>query len=186
MADFAFSQPERRSFLPAALISVGLLAAVFGAVFYFTPHRIADVTVTHTEILPTHTIFKSNSIVVGRDQEQDDLYVLATVRIDDQLRLPLRINDITATLTTAEGEEEHTSAVQKQDIAGMFVTFPKLKPLASAPLTRETEVPPGQHAEGMVMLHFSVPRAVWDGRKSAVITIDTYHQGPLTVTIPKP
>jgi hypothetical protein len=185
MADFAFSQPERRSFLVPGLIAVAVLGGVFALLFALNPHRIADVTITHTAVLPTHTVFRSDSHVVGRaDQAQDDLYVLATVRIQDDLKLPIFLKDIEATLTTSDGDLT-TSAVQKADLDNLYITFPKLKPLATAPLVRETAIQPGQSAEGMVLLHFPVDQNTWDNRTSATITLDLYHQGPLTVTIPK-
>jgi hypothetical protein len=187
MADLSFSQPERRNFVLPAVIALAVLAGVFALLFSLNPHHIADITVTHTAILPTHTVFQSGTIVVGNhDSSQDDLYVLATVRIGDQLKLPLFIKDITATLTPAEGEDITTSAVEQNDLANLYVTFPALKPLAGAPLLRETAIQPGQHAEGMVLLHFPVAQSAWDQRKSATITLDLYHQGPQTVTIPKP
>jgi hypothetical protein len=185
MADLTFSQPERKNFLVPALIAAGVLAVVFVLLFALNPHRIADLAVTHTAILPTHTVFKSGSMVVGReDQAQDDLYVAATVRVTDDLKLPLFIKDITGTLSTADGDE-NTGAVQKKDLDNLYIAFPALKPLASAPLLPETQIQPGQSAEGMVLLHFSQPQTAWDQRKAATITIDFYHQGPLTVTIPK-
>jgi hypothetical protein len=186
MADLNFSQAERRNFLVPGLIAFVILSGIFALVFWFNPHRVADLTVTHTAILPTHTVFKSGSNIVGaKDPAEDDLYVLATVRIDDKLRLPLFIEDITGTLTTDDGDLT-TSAVEKTDLANLYVTFPGLKPLASTPLLREIKVEPGGYAEGMVLLHFPVTQAVWDQRKSATITIALYHQGPQTVTIPKP
>ena len=185
MADPTFSQPEPRTFLVPVLIATAILGVVFALILWLTPHRIADLAVTHTAVLPTRTVFTSGTMVVGnQDQAEEDLYVLATVRIDDRLRLPLFIKDITATLTTPEGETT-ASAVQKNDLPNLYLTFPALKPLASAPLLRETAIQPGQHAEGMVLLHFPIAQAQWDQRQSAVITIDFYHQGELTVPIPK-
>ena len=187
MADPTFSQPERRNFLVPALIVTVIVAIAFALIYFFTPHRIADLTVTHTAILPTHTVFKTQSKLVGHeDQVQDDLYVLVTVRIDDKLRLPIFINDITGTLIGADDTVVATSAAEKSDLDNLYITFPALKPLASAPLLRETGIQPGDHAEGMVLLHFSATEADWNQRKSATITIDLYHQGPQTVTIPKP
>jgi hypothetical protein len=185
MAELTFSQSERRSFLVPILIALAVLAIAGAGIYLYMPHRVADLAVTHTAILPTHTVFKSETMLVGAQQQaEDDLYVLATVRIDDRLRLPLFIKDITATLTTPQGEAT-ASAVQKNDLPNLYVTFPALKPLASAPLLRETAIQPGGHAEGMVLLHFPTTQAVWDQRKSATVTIDFYHQGPLSVTIPK-
>lgn len=186
MAEFTLSQPERRSFLVPTLIVLALVVAAFAAIYFFTPHRVADLAVTHTAILPTHTVFESKSIMVGaQDQAQDDLYVIATVKITDTLRLPIFINDITGTLTTSDGAQVTSSATQNRDFESLYTTFPKLKALASPPLLRETAIQPGQSAEGMVLLHFPVPQSAWDQRSAATITIETYHQGPLTVAIPK-
>ena len=185
MADLNFSQPERRSFLVPALIALAVLGVIFIINFIVVPHRVADLAVTHIAVLPEHTVFKSDTMLVGaQDQAQDDLYVVATIRIDDKLKMPLFIKDITGTLTSGEGEET-TTAVQKRDLDNLYVTFPALKPLVGVPLLPETDIQPGQHAEGMVLLHFSATQAAWDQRKSAVVTLDLYHQDPLTVTIPK-
>jgi len=186
MADPTFSQPEPRTFLVPVLIATAILGVVFALILWLTPHRIADLAVTHTAVLPTRTVFTSGTMVVGnQDQAEEDLYILATVRIDDRLKLPLFINDITGTLTLPDDSASTTSAIEKNDLANVYTTFPALKPLASAPLLRQTAIQPGGHAEGMVLLHFPTTQAVWDQRKSATVTIDFYHQGPLSVTIPK-
>lgn len=186
MADFSFSQPERRSYVVPILVVLVIVAAAFGLLYAFTPHRVAELSVTHTAILPTHTVFESKSIMVGaRDQAQDDLYVVATVKIEDKLRLPIFIKDITGTLTTSDGAQVTASAAQKNDFESIYTSFPKLRSIVSTPLLRETEIQPGQSAEGMVLLHFSVPGTVWEQRSGATITIDTYHQGQLTVAVPK-
>jgi hypothetical protein len=187
MPDLNFSQPERRSFLVPGLIALAVLGGAFALFAWLTPHRIADIIVTHTAILPIHSVLKSGSMVVGvQDEAHDDLYVLATVRIDDKLKLPLFLKDITATFSPADGDDITTSAVEKNDIPNLYVTFPALEPLGSAPLLRETELQPGQQAEGMVLLHFPVTQQDWDQRKSATVNVQFYQQGTLSVTIPKP
>lgn len=185
VADLTFSQPARRNFAVPILIALAILAATAFAVLRLTPSRTADLAVTHTSVYAAHTVFKTNSIVVGSDPAQDDLYVLTTLKIDNKLKLPLFLKDFTATLTPAEGEPLTSSAVEKQDIQPLFVTFPALKPLASAPLYRETSIEPGHSAEGMLLLHFPVDQATWDHRKSATLTIALYHQQPQTIEIPK-
>jgi len=189
MSELSFSQPERRSsFLIPLLIAFIVVGAVFAYV-YLRPHRIADIAIVHTNILPTHTVFKSLSKVVGHeDQAQDDLYVLTTLHIDNRSKIPLTIDDITATLTPPDDSVEPAtaSAIPRTDLDGMYITFPALKPLSGPPLSRETTIQPCDHAEGMVMLHFPVAEADWNNRKSATVTVSFYHQDPLTLTIPKP
>jgi hypothetical protein len=181
-----FAQPARRNLLAPVLIAFVLLGVVIALVLRYTPHKTADVTITAASVYPAHTVFKSDTILVGRDRAQDDLYVLATVRVEDRLNLPIFIKDFTATLVTTDGQEFHSSATEKQDIPLLITTFPALEKLASPPLLRETLIAPGQSAEGMVLLHFPVTQDVWNSRKSATLSIDLYHQGPLTISIPNP
>jgi len=185
MAELTFSQSERPNFVVPGLIALAVIGGGFGLLAWLTPHRVAEIAVTHVAAKQFHTVIPSGSMVVGDEQAEDDLYVLATVSIKDDLKLPLFLSDFTGTLTGPDGTETTASAIQKNDLAGLYVTFPALKPLVSAPLLRETAIQPGQTAEGMVLLHFPATQAAWDQRKSATVTIAFYHQGPITVDIPK-
>jgi hypothetical protein len=183
VSDLKFAQPARRNLLVPVLLAFLILGIVLALVLKFTPHKTADLTITRTILYPTHTVFKSDSIVVGNQHAEDALYVLTTLRIDDRLHLPLFLKDFTATLTTAEGEEVTTSAVEKLDLDNVYTAFPGLKPLASDPLLRDTMISPGQSAEGMILLHFPITKEVWDHRRSAVLNVDLYHQGEQQVLI---
>jgi hypothetical protein len=183
VSDLKFAQPARRNLLAPVLLAFLILGIVLALLLRFTPHKTADLTITRTTVYPTHTVFKSDSIIVANQRAEDALYVLTTLRIDDRLHLPLFLKDFTATLTTAEGEEITTSAVEKPDLENVYTSFPALKPLASEPLLRDTMISPGQSAEGMILLHFPITKEVWDHRRSAVLNIDLYHQGEQQVLI---
>ena len=184
MADLTFSQPERRNLLLPIGIAVVVLVAAAALVLAFLPRRTADLTVTHVATWQAHTVYKSDSIVVGKDAAQDDLYVLITLRIDDQLKIPLFLKDFTATFTNANGETFETGAAEKNDLDALYTVFPALKALASPPLLREATVAPGQPAEGMILLQLPMKQDAWDHRKAATLTVDFYHQGPQTIAIP--
>lgn len=195
MADLTFSQPARRNLVAPIATAMALLGIILGLVLYLTPHTIAEISVSQPVIYAAHTVFKSNSIVVGQDPSQDDLYLIVTVRIQDRLRLPLFIKDFTATLTPSNpdgtpAEPITSSAVQKLDIPNLYTSFPALKALAAQqsaqPLYRETRIDPGNSAEGTVLLHFPVTQTTWNQRKTAILTMDFYHQGQLSVPIPTP
>src|SRR5271170_8355306 len=183
VSDLKFAQPARRNLLVPVLLAFLILGIVLALVLKFTPHKTADLTITRTAIYPAHTVFRSDSIIVANQHTEDDLYVLTTLRIDDRLHLPLFLKDFTATLTTAEGEEITTSAVEQRDFENVYTSFPDLKPLATEPLLRDTMIGPGQFAQGMVLLHFPVTKEVWDHRRSAVLNVDLYHQGEQQVLI---
>jgi len=186
MAELTFAQSERRNFLVPGLIALAILAIGLGIFAWLNPHRVPEITVTHTNTLPTHTVFKTDTKLVGaQDQAQDDFYVLATVRINDRLKFPLTINEITGTVTGPDDTVVDTTAIGKNDIPNLYITFPALKPLGGPPLLPDTTIESGAQAEGMVLLHFPITQADWDQRKSANITFTFYHQNPVTVTIPK-
>jgi hypothetical protein len=178
-----FVQPVRRNLLAPVLLAFLVLGIVIALLIRFTPMTTASVAITRTAVYPVHTVFKSDSIVVGQDTSQDDLYVLTTLHIDDNLHLPLFLKDFTATLTTGDGQQINTSAVEEHDLPNIFTSFPALKPLASEPLLRETMINPGAKAQGMILLHFPVTQSIWDHRQNAVLHIDYYHQGQQDVTI---
>jgi hypothetical protein len=169
--------------LVPVLLAFLILGIVLALLLRFTPHRTADLTIVRTSIYPTHTVFKSDSIIVANQHTEDALYVLTTLRIDDRFHLPLFLKDFTATLTTAEGEEITTSAIEKLDLENVYTSFPALRPLASEPLLRDTMISPGQSAEGMILLHFPVTKEVWYHRRNAMLNVDLYHQGEQSVLI---
>jgi hypothetical protein len=185
VSELKFAQPARRNLLVPVLLAFLILGIILALLLRFTPRRTADLAITHTAVYAAHTVFKSDSIVVANQRYEDNLYVLATLHIDDQLHLPLFIKDFTATLTTAEGEEITTSAVEQRDLDAVYTSFPEVKALASDPLLRDTMIAPGKSAEGMVLLRFPVDQHAWDTRRSAVLNIDLYHQGQQSVLIPQ-
>ena len=190
MADLSFSQPARRNLAVPITIAVLVLAIAAFLVFRLLPRETAEVIIPRVSLFASHLVFKSDSMVVGNDQTQDTLYALVTVRITDRLNLPLFLKDFTATLTPNDSSPlDSTSAIEKPDLAKVYATFPAVNKLAAAqgapPLFRETRIDPGQTVEGFVLLQFPVTEDVWNARQSATLTIDLYHQAPLTITIPK-
>jgi hypothetical protein len=183
VSDLKFAQSARSNLLAPVLLAFLILGITLALAIRFTPHKTADLDIVHTTVYPTHTVFKGESILVGHDQARDDLYVITTLRVTDGLRLPLFLKDFTATLTTGDGQEITTSAIEKDDIPSVYSAFPPLKTLASDPLLRETMINPGQSVQGMILLHFPVTQEVWDHRRTAVLNVDLYHQGQQGVMI---
>ncbi|MEO6805138.1 MAG: hypothetical protein ABI286_08030 [Edaphobacter sp.] len=183
MPELKFAQPPRRNLLVPVLLAFLILGIVLALFLRFSPRTTPDLAITRTLIYPVHTVFQSDSIVVANRHAEDDLYVLTTLRIDDSLHLPLFLKDFTATLTTADGQQISTSAVEQRDLDNVYTSFPKLKVLATDPLLRDTMIIPGSSAEGMVLLHFPVTQEVWDHRRTAILNVDLYHQGEQQVLI---
>ncbi|HUZ97040.1 MAG TPA: hypothetical protein VMU57_19225 [Edaphobacter sp.] len=184
MNDLKFEQHAHRNLIAPVLIAFLLLGVVIALVIRHTPTQAVDLTITHTAIYPTHTVYKSDSIVVGSDKAEDNLYVLANLRVDDPLHLPLFLKDFTATVTTSDDQKITTSAAEAKDLPNIYTSFPGLKPLASAPLRRETLIAPGTSVEGMVLLQFPITLETWNHRKSAILDVDLYHGGAFPIAIP--
>ena len=185
MPEPTFSQSPRRSLLLPILIAFGALALAVAVAIHFFPATSVNVDHIHTDLLPTHTVYKSNSIVLGPDQSQDVLFIATTIRLDNQLRVPIFVDDFNLTFTNPDGAELTTKAVQKDDIANLQLSFALLKPMTVKPLLRETSIDPAKTAQGSIVFSLPIPKAMWDARKSAVIKVDIYHQPSLYLTIPK-
>ncbi len=179
-----FAQPERRSFVIPVLIALVILAAVV-----VTLHRTTTTSLTaahlHTEILPNTTVYRSDTIVVGPPETVYTLFVVSTLRIDNRRTQPVSLDDLVLTLTDPAGAQLTAPALRPQELANAEVSFPKLKPLVTAPLLlREAPIAPGQSAQGTAIFSVAVPQSVWDTRKSATITVTPYHLDPITLAIP--
>jgi hypothetical protein len=183
VASLTFSQSERRNLLPPILIALAVLGVAFLLYEHINPNIHPQITATHTNIYSFHAIIKGESLLVGRDQTEDDLYVLTTLHIDNPLKFPLFLKDFNASLLTADGQLLPSNAVQKDDLPNLYTSFPDLKKLATTPLYRDITIPPGQSAEGMVIFRFSADKDAWGHRKSANATVDFYHQPPQQVSL---
>jgi hypothetical protein len=186
-----FAQPDRRNFALPILLALGVLAIAAGLLAYFFPYKKPQIALTHSAIYVGHTVFEKQHFengtqVIGQGPNtEDDLYVVATVHIQNPFKVPLTLNDFTATLTGADASQMETSGVEKNQLDTVFTAFPALKPMTGTPLLRETVIAPGQSTEGTMLFQLPVTQATWEQRQAATISIDFYHEPPVTLTIPK-
>jgi hypothetical protein len=191
MSDLNLGPAQSSSPTKAILLAVIVLALVAGAVYYLNPRKTAELSVPRVQLYAAQTAFKaedSNSgmHVIGQSAHvENDLYVVATLHIDDKLRLPLFLTTVTATYTSPKDETLDTTSPSAADLARIQESFPALTPMMPQPLDGQTQIAPGASAEGTVLLHFpGLTEADWKARKSAIITVNLAHQAPQTVTIP--
>ena len=181
-----FTHSESRPIFPRVLLAIAALAIAAAVVIHFFPTRTVKLTHIHTDLLPEDAEFKSDSIVTGLNQTEHVLYIATTLRIDNQLHVPIFLNDFHLTFTNPDGAELATTAYTKTDLPNLELTFPALKPLVGTPLSRETAINPGRSAQGTLLFALNLPQTLWDQRKSAVIQIELYHQPSAYLVIPKP
>lgn len=195
MSDLQIAPPRERSVLPALLIAALVLAIVAAAVFWFNPRKTADLKVTAVETFAPHTELDAlkgahthGMRVLGGDlaTPEDDLYVLATVRLTDRLRLPLFITNVTAHVTFADGSEADTSMLSAGDLPRLESVFPALTPRIKDPISAlDQELDPKQTLTGMVVLPFPGKTAKdWAAKKSATLTLELRNQDDQTTKLP--
>jgi len=183
--ELSFSQPERRSFLVPILLALAALALAIVVAIHFFPATTVNIDHIHTDILPTETKLKGSTIV-GLSETYKVLYVASTIKVDNQLRVPLYLDNFHLTLTMPDDSELTVQAAGKHDIPDIELNYPALKPFLTNQLQRETALEPGKSASGTVLFPLNkVDKALWDQRKSAVIKVDLYHQPAVYTTIPK-
>lgn len=185
VADPSFSQPERRSFLVPILVAIAALALAIVIAIHFFPATTINIDHLHSDAVDTHTVFQSHSKVIGQQQSQDVLFIAETLKVDNQLRFAISLDDFSLNLTNPDGHQFTVKAVQKGDLESIQASFPRLKPLLTTPLLRDTDIEPGKVAEGTILFSLPVPQTMWDARQSGVVKVDVYHQPSLYLTIPK-
>jgi hypothetical protein len=185
VSDPSFALAERRSFAVPIAIAVACLAIAMLLAIHFFPVTTVAVTPLHTELLPTHTVYKSNSIVLGQDHSEDVLFVAETLHIDNKTRNPVTLDGFHITLTDPTGAQLTQEAVNHRDLPGLETTFPAIKPLEGNRLNTEAVIQPGQTIDGTLLFSLPIPQTIWDSRKDATIQLDLYHLKPVFQVIPK-
>lgn len=169
---------------PKWIIAGVAMLLIFAAIFLFNPWKTAEVTVQKVDFYapPTQVATPDPVMYPGNTPPpEDDLYVIATVKIVDKLRLPISPNASAALLTKADGTAVEGRFVDKGDIPRLEQEFPALTGMLNtpdeAPLESGETISPGATRTGKVILLFpQVTKAVWDAKKAATLTINFARQ----------
>lgn len=176
--------------LRGILIAVAILVMAAIAIFALNPTKTAVLTVPHLDFYAPHTEFKAmagpaGTHIIGQpNASEDDLYVVATVRLEDKLRLPIFIAYAGASMVNADGTESTATVIGTQDIPNLEITFPAMTPLLPHPLLNGAQISPGGAAEGQVLLLFpGATKKTWDSKKSATLTLNLLRQDPISIPL---
>jgi len=189
MSNLDLAPESDRSFVPAISVAVVVLIAVALIVFLVNPRETAEVSVQQVQTYSPHTELKpmpdSLHVLGAQAVAEDDLYVVAKVRIVDKLRLPLFVISTTTTLTGPDGNAEQATAVAPVLYPRLEEIFPMLTPMLTNPLNDGDEISPGQTRDVTILLLFpNTTEEMWHAKKSAVLTIALRNQAPQTVSLP--
>ena len=186
MADLQLAPPPEKSVVPAALIAVLVLAVIAAAVFWFNPHKVADLRVTQVQTFAPHT--ENKALTGGKTggmrvlnglafTAEDDLYVVATVSFTDRLRIPLYLTGALADVTFADGTQAQAHMMAPGDVQRLGMIFPAITPLAVKPIADDEEIDPGVTRVGTIVLPFPGKAAdAWKTKRSATLTLELRNQ----------
>ena len=195
MSDLQIAPARERSLLPAVLIALAALCIVAFAIFYFNPHKVADIVVAGVQTYAPRT--EMGELQTGRGPggmrvlngkqtvAEDDLYVITTVSLTDKLRIPIYLEGATALVTFADGEQIQIRILPVSDVERLSRIFPAVAPLAIHPVGDDEELDPGKTRTGTMVL--PIPgrdAAAWQQKREAVLTVALRNQGPLTARLP--
>jgi len=164
------------------------------AVFLLNPTKTAELSVQKVDLFAPHTVMNAaeggGQVVGVAPSAEDDLYVVATLKITDKLRLPIFVDSYTATLVTSSGATLDATIVAGQLLPKVGETFPQILPLvnppAATPIKFDDAIQPGDTKVGSVVLLFpNASEKIWREKKSATLTLTLSHDAaPLTVALP--
>jgi len=186
--------PDSHRLIPTLIIAGIVMTVIGAAVYMLNPRKTAEITVQKTELFAPHTEFKetpSSSHIIGAAAEsEDDVYVVATLSIQDKLRLPIFLTTTSATITKDDGTTLEATVISPLDLARLEQTFPQIGPLVSAPapppLQFQDAIAPGTTRVGTVVLLFpQTTEKEWHAKKSATLTVRLAHDAaPIEVALP--
>jgi hypothetical protein len=186
--------PDSHRLVPMLLIAAIVMTVIGAAVYLLNPRKTADISVQKAEVFAPHTEFQqapSDSHLVGAAPEsEDDVYIVATLRIQDKLRLPIFLSNTSATMTKDDDTTLEATVISPLDLPRLEQTFPQITPLVSAPapppLQFEDAITPGTTRVGTIVLLFpQTSEKQWRAKKSAALTVHLAHDAaPINVPLP--
>jgi hypothetical protein len=188
-----FTPVEKRSPLKPILAAAFSLI-IAGAAFYFINFRKIAVTATRTQIYAAHTVTQPkagpNNLIGELGESSDDLFVIATLHIENKTRQEMFITRASTTFTDStgailEGQVLGRSDLTLGDLGRTEAIFPALTPMLPNPLIMGSAYGPGTIVDATILLHFTgLTEANWKARKSTTLTLNFEHQPPQTITLP--
>jgi hypothetical protein len=131
---------------------------------------------------PNHVVtsgFDANGESMAK-QSFDQVLVFARVKLINQSKNPLVLQDVLANIRQADGilSVSAGSAGQYDEV---FLAYPELGALHSSPLSPRATIEPGQSMEGTAFWIFRMTRQEWEARKDLNFTFKFQYQANLVL-----
>jgi hypothetical protein len=113
-------------------------------------------------------------------QSFDQVLVFARVKLRNQSKSPLILEDVLANLSQTDGILS-VSAGSSGQYEEVFLAYPELAALHSTPLSPHATLDPGQSMEGSVFWILRMSRQEWDARRDLNFTFRFQYQANLVL-----
>jgi hypothetical protein len=110
----------------------------------------------------------------------DQLLIFAHVKLRNESKVPLYLEDVQANAKLAEGILS-VSAGDAAQYDEVFVAYPELAPLHAKVLTPRTMIAPGESLEGNAFWATRLNKQEWDARKDLSFTFKFQYQSSLVL-----
>lgn len=110
----------------------------------------------------------------------DEVLVFAHIKLENQTKDPLLLQDILANATLSDGILS-VSAGNTSQFEEVFLAYPELASLHSTCLPPRTMIAPGQKLEGTAFWAVRRARQEWDARKDLNFTFKFQYQNSVTM-----
>jgi hypothetical protein len=95
----------------------------------------------------------------------DQVLLFAHVKLHNQSKVPLILQDVLANVRLADGVPLSVSAGSVAQFEEAFLAFPKLDASRGKPLAHHSVIEPGQSVDGTALWVFRLTKQQWDARK---------------------
>ncbi len=173
------------SYLLWALIIAFVVISVGTAIFLLLnrPQPFAVGEAPQVWVHPVHTL--NTPIDAAGEQTAgevfDQVLVFAHIRVRNESKEPIVLKELLTNVELDDGI--HSSyAATATDFGRIFVAYPQLASLHTAPLLRDAVIQPGQVDEGMIVSAFRVSKEQWTARKNLNFTVELKYHPDLIIT----
>lgn len=170
------------------LAAVLVCAAIAAYVLLGQKPPAATGDVARISVFPIHTTIHGKMAgdpgMPGEDEAYDQLLVLTHVRVHNQSKEPITVDDAWATLTLPNGEMRRSLAASDTDFQRVFAAYPQLTPIRMDPFRRDVTIQPGESMDGMLVFNYPLDSAQWNSRKAMTVTVSFANARELTIRAP--
>jgi hypothetical protein len=178
----SFTKGSSHVVLASAVATV--LVAIFVAIYVLAGQKppVAGGEIVQVWTHPNHVVtsgIDANGEPMAK-QSFDQVLVFAHIKLQNQSKVPLVLEDVLANLRQSDGILS-VSAGSVGQYDEVFLAYPELAALRANAFPPRTTIAPGQNLDGTAFWVFRMPQQEWDARKDLNFTFRFQYQANLVL-----